>query len=243
MNWTAGSRRNHGSGTGIKSRGLFHPCTGVTAEKGPAGRRRQGPRHGPPAPVRGAGGRGSVHPGRSHRGGRRLAPGYPFDATIGGAKLVGRTVDAGTVPAAVRSLRHRGDPGAGRVDAAPARSDRGARGDGPRAGHPLPDRRAAPGRGSSHRSLGPRSSTVICARRLHATKASRTPRTAGVTRYRKPVTGADLGEGLHGGPSIGLPVQTPTAAANTPRGSSATGCAPPGCSARWAGSPPRWTTR
>ena len=73
-----------------------------------------------------------------------------------------------------------------------------------------------PVEGRAHRSLGPRSSTVICARRLHATKAGRTPRTAEVTRYRKPVTGADLGEDLHGGPSIGLPVQT-TAAARTHR--------------------------
>jgi hypothetical protein len=182
MSWTAGSRRDHGSGTGLKSRALFHPCTGVTAEKRPAGRGRQGPRHGAPAPVRGAGGRGPVRPGRSHRGGRRLAPGYPFDGTIAGAKLSAarsmrvrtgrgsvspRSCWARTAPSSATSAstphgmrvvrsrsgtaqehRHRRDPGAGRVGAAPVRCDRGARGDGSRAGRPLPDRRAAPGRGS-----------------------------------------------------------------------------------------------
>ena len=179
MSWIVGSRQDHGSGTGLKSRALFHPCTGVTAEKRPAGRRRQGPRHGPPAPVRGAGGRGPVHPGRSHRGGRRLAPGYPFDGTIGGAKLVGRMVDAATyrpgfglsqvvLGTVVGDIGFHAAPDEGGsveigygAGASPPRRpgrwssgrcaspcDRGARGDGQRAGRPLPDRRAAPGRGS-----------------------------------------------------------------------------------------------
>jgi hypothetical protein len=181
MSWTAGGGRDHGSGTGLKSGALFHPCTGVTAEKRPAGRRRQGPRHGPPAPVRGAGGRGPVHlDGRTVEGafwrrvtrstGRSAVRSWSAARSMRGTgrgSVSPRSCWAPTAPSsatsastphrmrAVRSRsgtaqghRHRGDPGAGRVDAAPARCDRGARGDGPRAGRPLPDRRAAPGRGS-----------------------------------------------------------------------------------------------